>query len=219
MPAPSEEELSKAPCWAGLDLGAVRDLTALCLGWKLSSGLVFIRAWGYIPEDDLQHREDRDAVPYKQWIRDGWIRSTPGNVTDWRKVTQDIKDLSQQYKIQAVAYDAWGARDTAAALAESGVEVIQFGQAFKDMHPAVSRVEELVYSGRLLHEGSPVLRWCVDNSMVKADDNGHKKLVKPNRLTNRKRIDLAMAMVMAIGIMTREEEYSDPYSDGRATLN
>jgi phage terminase large subunit-like protein len=55
--------------------------------------------------------------------------------------------------------------------------------------------------------------------MVKADDNGHKKLVKPKRLTNSKRIDLAMALVMAAGVMTLQEAYSDPYSDGRAKLN
>lgn len=217
--APSEDILRSSPCWAGLDLGAVRDLTALALVWALPDGTIFSRVWGYLPHDDIKVREKRDAVPYGEWIKAGWIKETPGNVTDWRKVTEDIKDLSKTYQIQAVAYDAWGARDTAAALAESGIEVIQFGQAFKHMHPAVSRVEELIYSRRLMHNASPVLRWCIDNSMVKADDNGHKKLVKPQRLTNSKRIDLAMALVMAAGVMTLQESYSDPYSDGRAKLN
>jgi phage terminase large subunit-like protein len=215
----TEDLLRRCPCFGGLDLGATRDLTAFTLAWKLPDGSVFIRSWGYLPEDDVRGREKRDAVPYGQWALDGHIVLTPGNVTDWRFVADHIKTLNEQYQIQSVCYDAWGARDTAVALAEGGMEVIKFGQDYRDQSPAVKRVEDLLHMGRLIHENDASLRWCVDNTMVKSDDNGHRKIAKVQRLTNRKRIDKAASMVMAIGGLIQAEEYSDPYSDGRATLN
>jgi hypothetical protein len=217
--AVSEDVLRQAPCFGGLDLGATRDLTAFTLVWKLPDGNVFLRSWGYLPEDDVRGREKRDAVPYGQWALDGHIVLTPGNVTDWRFVADHIRTLNEQYQIQSVCYDAWGARDTAVALAEGGMEVIKFGQDYRDQSPAVKRVEDLLHMGRLIHENDASLRWCVDNTMVKSDDNGHRKIAKVQRLTNRKRIDKAASMVMAIGGLIQAEEYSDPYSDGRATLN
>jgi phage terminase large subunit-like protein len=214
-----EAILRKCPCFGGLDLGATRDLTAFTLAWKLPDGNVFVRSWGYLPEDDVRGREKRDAVPYGQWSMEGHILLTPGDVTDWRFVVEHIQKLNEQYQIQGVCYDPWGARDTAVALSEGRIDVIKFGQDYRDQSPAVKRVEELLYMGRLIHENDPSLRWCVDNTMVKTDDNGHRKIAKVQRLTNRKRIDKAASMVMAVGGLIQAEEYSDPYSDGRAALN
>lgn len=216
---PNESELKTAPCWGGLDLAATWDLTGFTLAWKLQDGRVFVRSWGYLPSEDLAKREKRDAVPYGRWAQEGHIKLTPGNVTDWRYVAEHVIELSKQYRLQSIAYDSWSARDTVSTLAETGIEVIKFGQDYKDQNAPIKRIEELVFTGRLLHESDPSLRWCMDNAMIKTDDNGHRKIGKPQRLTNRKRMDKAQALVNAVGVMVQEEQYSDPYSDGRATLN
>jgi C4-dicarboxylate-specific signal transduction histidine kinase len=63
-----------------------------------------------------------DGVPYVQWAQGGHIETMPGNTVDWRYVVAHIEKLAEQYNIQAIAYDRYGARDTAQQLqdAQSG---------------------------------------------------------------------------------------------------
>jgi phage terminase large subunit-like protein len=216
----TEGLLQSLPCWAGLDLGSTRDLTALALCWPLPDGRMFLRTWGYIPGDDIQARCRRDNVRYDLWAANGHVKLTPGSVTDWRYVAAHIRELMEQYQIQALAYDRWGARDTAREIAEARPDnpdfLVDFGQGYASMSPAVKRMEALIFDKKLIHEGSPTLRWNVDCSSIKPDPAGNVKIVKPPVNKNTRRVDLAVASVMAIGISVSCEPEYDPYNHGAA---
>jgi phage terminase large subunit-like protein len=139
-------------------------------------------------------------VPYTQWAKDGHIRLTPGTTTDWRHVVAHIKELAREFKIANIAFDRWGARDTARELEDGGITVTDFGQGYASMSPACRRFEKLVYDRAAIHEGSPLVRWCMDCTQVDQDPGGNIKPVKPNRNKNSKRIDPVVAMTMATGI-------------------
>lgn len=200
-----ESELSNLPCWGGLDLGDTRDLTSLSLCWPLPGGQVFVRSWGYIPAGTVQSRGKRDGVTYEAWARDGHIKLTDGNVTDWKAVRYHIKELSLKYQIRGIGYDRWGARDCVRDLTEDGINVMQFGQGYSSMSPAVKRAETLIFGGMLTHEENPALRWNIDCAKVKSDEAGNKKLVKPPQHVNSRRIDMAVSMTMAIGVSIIDE--------------
>ena len=136
-------------------------------------------------------------------------------MTDWRFAAAHVIRLRDEgYQLQGLAFDRWGARDTAREVEEAGIPVADFGQGYASMSPAVKRMEALVFDGKLIHEGSPALRWCIDCSSTQSDPAGNKKIVKPPTNKNTRRVDLAVASAMAIGISVSVESEYDPYSNG-----
>ena len=70
-----------------------------------------------------------------------------------------------------------------------------FGQGFGSMSEPTKQLMRLVLSGELAHGGHPVLRWCMDNVVVRTDPAGNIKMDKSRAV---ERIDGAVALVMAL---------------------
>lgn len=64
------------PCYAGLDLSSVRDLSALVLYFPEDDGAVLPYFW--CPKAGLALKEEQDRVPYRTWAGQGHIEPTPG---------------------------------------------------------------------------------------------------------------------------------------------
>lgn len=202
------DALRDVPCYAGLDLAAVNDLTAFVLAWPVGEK-VFVRPYFWIPSGGLADRCKRDNVRYDHWAKDEHLELTPGNVTDWRFVSQRIQQLAQQFKIAQIGFDRYGARDTVSDLGDVGLNVVDIGQGYLSMSAPAKRVQELVLSRNLVHDGHPVLRWNVDCCSVSSDPAGNIKPVKPERHRSSKRIDGVVATVMAIdGLMRNQGTHS-----------
>jgi phage terminase large subunit-like protein len=206
------EYLRRFPCYGGLDLAAVNDLTSFVLVWPIEDKY-YVHPWFWIPDQGLRERSLRDNVRYDIWARDKHIELTPGNVTDWRYVTQRILQIADQFDIREVAFDRWGARDTIADLTEQGMTVHQHGQGYAEMNAPSKRLFGAVLSRKLIHDGHPVLRWNVDCCSVQSDPADNIKPVKPERGKSSKRIDGVVAAVMAIGraVGAEQQVYSDVY--------
>jgi phage terminase large subunit-like protein len=205
-------DLREYPAYGGLDLAAVRDLTAFVLAWPVDD-LVYVHPWFWLPEDGLHERCHNDNVRYDIWANDGFLELTPGAVTDWRFVVERIKKLAQTYRIQEIAFDRYGARDVVADLMDSGLTTIDFGQGTVSMNAPCKRLEELVVSRKLVHNGHPLLRWNIDCTTVKPDAAGNVKPVKPDRKRSSKRIDGTVALVMAIGRAMEHTDTTSVYED------
>jgi phage terminase large subunit-like protein len=201
------EKLRPHPCYGGMDLAAINDLTAFVLAWPIKDD-VYLYPWFWLPEDDLAGRSKHDNVRYDLWAEQGFLELTPGAVTDWRFVTARIKQLARIFKIRQIGFDRYGARDTVADLMEVGIEVVDTGQGFVSMNAPCRRMEELVLSKHLVHTGHPVLRWNADCTTTAQDPAGNIKLVKPNRQSGSKRIDGMVASVMAIDCIMKNTKKS-----------
>jgi len=64
------------------------------------------------------------------------------------------------------------------------------------MAPAIKELERAVIAGELQHGGHPVLRWNVENVVVREDSAGNRMFHKGK---SRDRIDGAVALAMAVG--------------------
>ena len=74
--------------------------------------------------------------------------------------------------------------------------MVTFGQGFKDMTAPTKEWEKLVISGKLQHDGHPVLRWMASHVSVETDGAGN---LKPSKKTSTDRIDGLVAGIMALG--------------------
>ncbi len=189
--------LKGRPCFAGLDLGATRDMTALVLCFVDDDGGFDVVPFCWLPGETLQARMDEDKMPYAVWAKEGHLLTFPGRNTDPKAVALKIAQLHGTSKIRALAYDRWRIEDIKRELSSIGcsVELVPFGQGFRDMAPAVDVLERLVEEGRLRHAGHPVLAMAAGNAKVEMDAAGNRKLSKRR---SQGRIDPLIALTMAL---------------------
>lgn len=187
--------LTKQRCILGLDLSSTTDLTAL-VAWFPTARL--LKAWFWMPADNLEEAERRDRVPYLLWARQGLIEATPGRAIDKRFVVHRMGELTKDYQVEACAADRWRLDEIERLMADAGVKikVIEHGQGWKDMGPAIDAFETAVLRKELRHPGHSVLDMCVANAQTVTDPTGARKLVKARE---HGRIDGLVAAVMAIG--------------------
>jgi phage terminase large subunit-like protein len=200
-------------CVAALDLSTRIDLTAFVLACRMGDE-VCLHSRFWLPEEDIEGRERRDAVPYRAWARDGFLRLTPGPVIDYDIVEADIVDLVGEFGVREVAYDPWNATQISQRLQEvHGIRMVEHRQGYRSMSPAAKEFEGLVQSRKLRHGNNPVLTWQAGNAAIQSDPAGNIKPVKPGG-KSAKRIDGIVAAVMATGVVLfGESSQTSVYAD------
>lgn len=190
--------------YAGLDLSGRTDLTALVLTGKVA-GIWQCAAFFWTPEQGLLDRAKRDRAPYDVWHRQGHIRTTPGATVDYEFVAAEIAGILSGLNVQAVAYDRWRIDLLRKELERIGADIplVEWGQGFKDMAPALDHLEAELLNGRVRHGDNPVLSMCAANAVVTKDPTGARKLDK-SKATGR--IDGLQAMAMAFGVADRGDD-------------
>ncbi len=198
----TEEELRGRKCFGAADLSSTQDITALCLSFPPErSEKHFKHLYRfYLPEDLISEKEDLDKVPYRAWIDQGYIFATPGNVIDYDFIEADIMQWAEVFNIVDFAYDPWHAQEVINHLTEAGLEMTPIRQGFQMMSPMCEVFEKKVLSKELAHGNNPVMRWMMSCVEMKSDRQGNIMPMKPKRGISGKRIDGAVANIMALGI-------------------
>ena len=211
------EDLEGRICYAGLDLSSTSDLTALVLVFPPTQADEHYRVLPYfwLPEETLALRVKRDHVMYDLWERQGFIRTTEGNVVHYGFIEEFIRKLGERYDIREIAYDRWNASMMVQALQDDGFTMVPFGQGFRDMSNPTKDLMRLVLEGTLRHNKHPVLRWCMDNVFVRTDPAGNIKIDKEK---STEKVDGAVALVMGLDRALKNENAASSIYDVRDML-
>jgi len=192
-------DLEKREWFAGLDLASTYDLSAFVMVSQDVDKTWDVFPVFWVPKANAAERTTRDKIDYVGWIRDGFVRATEGNVTDYDVIRQDIVALSQQYNIKAIGVDRWNSTQLTTQLQGDGINVVGFSQAMSSMSSPSKFLENLVISQKLRHAGHPVLAWNAANVAAPPDHNGN---IRPSKLHSTERIDGIAALVMALGVQS-----------------
>ena len=192
------------PVFGALDLSARTDLTALVIVGQVD-GVWHVQPHFWTPSQGLEERARRDRAPYDVWVKQGYLRTTPGATVDYEHVAADMLEILADMDVQAVAYDRWRIDLMRKELDKLGADLplIEWGQGFKDMAPALDALEAELLNARIAHGMHPVLTMCAANAVVTKDPTGARKLDKA-RATGR--IDGMQALAMAMGAASRATE-------------
>lgn len=219
--------LRNRPSVGGLDLSSTTDLTSFVLlfyptyedpHWRLLP-------YFWIPDHELDKREARDKVPYAAWVKSRDLETTPGRAISKLHVLRRLQTICDFFQVDKIAFDRWRIEDMRQLMTEYDItlpELVEFGQGFKDMGPAVDEFErrllgiselptdedgdageffddalpvEAVES--LRHDGNPVMTWCAGNAVIVSDPANNRKADKAKATG---RIDGIIAAIMATGI-------------------
>jgi len=196
---------------AGLDLSSTTDLTGMVfLVEPVEAGEPWLMVpFAYLPDVELQRKADTDRVPYLQWRAEGYLDTTPGRAISKRVILQKLSAMCDFFEIIAVGYDRWRIEDLMALASDDGItlpEMKPVGQGYKDFSPALETFERMLLNGEIAHAGHKVLDWCMSNAVIEQDGAENRKLSK-EKATGR--IDLAVAAVMAAGLVNQKVESTD----------
>ena len=200
---------------AGLDLSSTTDLTGMVfLVEPIEAGEPWLLVpFAWLPDVELQRKADTDRVPYIQWRAEGYLDTTPGRAISKRVILQKLSAMCDFFEIIAVGYDRWRIEDLMAMAADDGIslpEMKPVGQGYKDFSPALETFERMLLNGEIAHAGHKVLDWCMSNAVIEQDGAENRKLSK-EKATGR--IDLAVAAVMAAGLVNGASDDTEAFND------
>ena len=192
-----------ARVWAGLDLGATRDMSALGIAYEDAGGVVHVAVHCWLPGDP-RDRGNEDRQPYDVWVRQGFL-ATIGIATNPAVIARKIAEVNGINPIEALAFDPWKFHEIERELDAIGcnVPLLKHGQGYRDMSSTVDGLERLIAEKRLRHGGHPVLNMAAANAVVTRDPAGNKKFDKAK---SNGRIDALVAVAMAISVPGRAEK-------------
>lgn len=203
-------KLEGQPCYAGIDLAAVSDLTALSLCWPPNKE----RAWNpdkyifytkvYLPTSALE--ESLNSNFYTTWKRAGLIEVTPGNVTDYDYILKDLIALNKRFPICSVAYDEWNSTQFTINATAEGMPMVPYSQSLGNFNKPTKFLEMLIRSQKCVIDKNLCVKWAFNNVVLKAD--WHEN-VKPSKTTKENKIDPVIAMIEALGAYLAEGGYGD----------
>lgn len=204
------EPMDNAPCWIGVDMSATTDLTAVVAAFRDEDGMVSVLPHFFLPGDLLRDRADRDGVPYPEWAGQGYLTATPGNVIDYRAVTDHILELCARFDVREIAFDPAYAQPVMGPLSDEGLPVLTMRQGWVTQSPALNELERNIVGGTFRHGGHPILRWCFSNVAIHTDSAGNRTMHKTKSTG---RIDGAVATWMAVSRAAANDNSPSAWDD------
>jgi len=197
--------------YAGFDLAAKFDLCSWCLLIPEARDEDVVHAlWRFwLPEEGLDKLDKLHDGVFTRFARAGWLTVTEGSVIDYDRVVADVTADAQVFEIVGADCDEWSMWPVINRIGEAtGLDVEQgeitaYRNTYDRMSPGMDDLMGLVRTGRLRHHGNPLARWCFDWVEVRhaAYDPNLVRPVKPERSTDRARIDAVPSAVMAANCM------------------
>jgi phage terminase large subunit-like protein len=215
-------DFEHVPAWAALDLASNTDLATMAIVWPIDSTVerdatdpaaadlppaisttYFVHWLVWIPEDNMRQRVEHDRVHYDVWQRQGHLTATPGNVIDYGVIQRDIFAAFERFNIRCVGYDRWGATQLVQQLESENLSTAPVGQGFKTMTAPMREIDAAVVGERLRHNANPIAQWCAANTVATKDPADN---IKPDKNKSSEKIDLIVALAMAIDLTLRRVE-------------
>ena len=200
-PSLNWQDFVGTPCLMSIDLAAKIDLAArINLFYQIEDDgrlhYYCISPWFYSPEETVYKGEERQVVErYQKWLNQGLLEVHDGAENDFNAIADDLIADANTVPLTEVPYDEWGGFQVAKKIEDAGYTTVKIPKTVKTFSPAMRELEAAMKSGRFHHDGNPILGWMMGNVVSKEDANSN---VFPRKETNAKKIDGAVALLMAI---------------------
>ena len=203
------EDLAGASCRSGIDLASHIDLTSFATVFR-KDGIYYIFEKTFIPEATVTSIKN-DL--YDNCIATGHLIKTVGEAINYDDFRKEVEAVAAKYRVQECAYDPWNAVEMAQKLSTK-MEMVKFPMNVANLSEPMKKLDVLIREGKVRHNGSPLLRWCLGNVVAKEDHNGN---VFPRKSHTKLKIDPVIAILMAIGLWLQNENLDSVY-EGRGIL-
>lgn len=207
-------ELEGEPCIAGIDLGAVNDLSALVLLFHTREKPWPVLPFFWITSDSLRRRR-KQREPWDAWVNQGYVLTTDGNATDYDAIRETITGtckadateahreivaeaaLTRKFYIQSLMADVlFQGLQLSTQFLDDGLAVEEWRNNWSKMATPTKRLLEMIAAGEIDHGNNPVLTWMAGNACAKSDRAGNMLFDKE---ASSEKIDGMIALTMTVG--------------------
>jgi phage terminase large subunit-like protein len=192
-------------CYIGIDLASEIDIAAVVLLFK-RDGVYYPFLRSYLPEETAERSGNSQ---YSGWARRGRLILTPGSVTDFGYIEDDILDFAERFHVTQCGFDPFQATYLATRLQERGIPMVKVGATVLNFSEPMKRVEALVRSGKIKHDADPVLTWMMSNVVAHLD---RKDNIYPRKERPENKIDGVVALLIAMNLALQEESSGSVYT-------
>lgn len=203
-PQLSEDDFNDAECVIGLDLASKVDIAASMKCFE-RNGHYYLFGRYYLPEAAVENGTNSQ---YEGWARRNLLTVTAGNVIDFEMIKIDLRADAIKHRVREVPFDPWQATQLAGEMLAQNMPMVEYRQTVQNMSEPMKQLEALVLSGKLHHNGDPILTWMVSNVVCHTDakDNIYPRKERPEN-----KIDGVIAALMAIGRMLATQPKASIY--------
>jgi phage terminase large subunit-like protein len=193
-------------CVMSLDMATKIDLVAKAYIFE-EPGKRYLFLKYYAPEEAVINNPK-----YQQWVAQGWIKQTIGDVIDFNEIMDDLRDDSKRFDVQHIAYDPWQCTHLATEMMAEGAPMMEYRNTVGTMSEPMKQLQAEAYARKLVYNGDPVLDWMMSNVTAQVD---RKENIFPRKEIDANKIDGVVAAIMAMGVsILHPEQYLTGYENG-----
>jgi len=189
----------------GLDLASHIDITAIGYVFK-EKDVYYIFDKSFLPEDTIKQKKNPF---YENCLADGSLIQTKGAAINYEQIQGELLQAAKDHRVIECMYDAWSATETAQKLSDK-MEMVKVAMNVSNFSEPMKKLDSLIRSGKIKHNGSTLLRWCMGNVVAKEDHNGN---VFPRKSHEKLKIDPVIAILMALAGWINDEGETSVYEE------
>jgi phage terminase large subunit-like protein len=198
------EDFVGEECYVGIDLASTSDMTAVSIMFERDGKYYFFFKF-YLPQDSLSSHSSKEQ--YKIWQKQGYLTLTPGNVCDYNFIQNDLMNIDKDYTISKILYDVYNSTQFIINAQDAGLNQFEiYSGTIGNFSKPTKTFERLILSDKVILENNPIIRWMLNNVILRSDHNGN---VKPSKINGNSanKIDGVIALLEALGGYLNEPHY------------
>lgn len=210
------QKVSNSYAIGGCDLSATTDLTcASLLIRKPDDEKIYVLQHYFLPQgkiDYLDQTKSKEA-PYKLWASQGWLTINDGAAVDYSNVTKWFVEMVEKYDIRPlwICYDRALSGYWVPEMESYGFDMEKTAQGPFTWSQPMKEMGAAFHDHLVNYNNSPILRWCLANTGVKALNKDGIETIQPVKIQQNRRIDGMVSLLNAwVGYVKHYDEYM-PY--------
>ncbi|EPM3047884.1 terminase large subunit [Listeria monocytogenes] len=191
------DDVDGLECVIGLDLSKTTDLTCVSLNFitynDLGKSSLKVKQRYFIPDADIEYREQQDNVPYRELAAKGHVEFCDGKMINQEQVKEFIIECIEKYDVKQINYDPAMSERLISDIENIGIDCFEVKQRASVMSSVLDDAERLFYEDRVECD-NPLFIYCALNLVVKKNLDDLKV---PSKLASKKKIDGFIAFLCA----------------------
>ena len=188
-------------CAVAFDLSIHDDFSAVSYTiYSTESKKFYCHTDYYFPEGALKGHPNEQL--YRSWHAKGYLQFCKGQKIDVAQIAEDILRRSQKVNIIRIGYDKYKAQDLTSILSSVGARNVltPYSQTYGSFNLPVESFEMLAWNDppKIVLNDNPINTFCLSNCVLDTDNLENKK---PLKLSQYRKIDGTITMLMTLGLM------------------